>query len=64
MNRENCKGHLTSLMSITTIIGPLIMNYLFKYFTTEQSSFSFPWYFFFIRGTIHAPECDYNLVMY
>ncbi|MDP4262496.1 MAG: TCR/Tet family MFS transporter [Bacteroidota bacterium] len=28
------QGALTSLMSLTTIIGPLIMNNLFKYFTT------------------------------
>ena len=29
------QGALTSLMSLTTIIGPLIMNNLFKYFTTS-----------------------------
>ena len=36
------QGTLTSLMSITTIIGPLIMNYLFKYFTTDKAPFHFP----------------------
>jgi len=36
------QGALTSLMSITTIIGPLIMNYLFKYFTTDNAPFHFP----------------------
>jgi DHA1 family tetracycline resistance protein-like MFS transporter len=36
------QGALTSLMSITTIIGPLIMNYLFKYFTTDKAPFLFP----------------------
>jgi DHA1 family tetracycline resistance protein-like MFS transporter len=36
------QGALTSLMSITTIIGPLIMNYLFKYFTTDKAPFHFP----------------------
>jgi MFS transporter, DHA1 family, tetracycline resistance protein len=36
------QGALTSLMSITTIIGPLIMNNLFKYFTTDKAPFHFP----------------------
>jgi len=36
------QGTLTSLMSITTIIGPLIMNYLFKYFTTDKAPLHFP----------------------
>jgi DHA1 family tetracycline resistance protein-like MFS transporter len=35
------QGALTSLMSLTTIIGPLIMNYLFSYFTTK-STIHFP----------------------
>jgi MFS transporter, DHA1 family, tetracycline resistance protein len=36
------QGALTSLMSLTTIFGPLIMNNLFKYFTTEKAPFHFP----------------------
>jgi len=36
------QGTLTSLMSLTTIIGPLIMNNLFEYFTTEAAPFYFP----------------------
>lgn len=36
------QGTLTSLMSLTTIIGPLIMNNLFKYFTTSKAPFYFP----------------------
>lgn len=36
------QGALTSLMSLTTIIGPLIMNNLFKYFTTSKAPFYFP----------------------
>jgi len=35
------QGALTSLMSLTTIIGPLIMNNLFSYYTT-RSSIHFP----------------------
>jgi len=35
------QGALTSLMSLTTIIGPLVMNNLFSYFTT-RSSIHFP----------------------
>ncbi|HYC39644.1 MAG TPA: TCR/Tet family MFS transporter [Chitinophagaceae bacterium] len=36
------QGALTSLMSVTTVIGPLIMNNLFKYFTTSKAPFYFP----------------------
>lgn len=36
------QGALTSLMSLTTIIGPLIMNNLFRYFTTDKAPFYFP----------------------
>jgi DHA1 family tetracycline resistance protein-like MFS transporter len=36
------QGTLTSLMSITTILGPLIMNNLFKYFTTKNAPVQFP----------------------
>jgi MFS transporter, DHA1 family, tetracycline resistance protein len=36
------QGALTSLMSLTTIFGPLIMNNLFKYFTTDKVPFHFP----------------------
>lgn len=36
------QGALTSLMSLTTIIGPLIMNNAFAYFTTSKAPFYFP----------------------
>jgi DHA1 family tetracycline resistance protein-like MFS transporter len=36
------QGALTSLMSLTTIIGPLIMNGLFTYFTSREAPFQFP----------------------
>jgi DHA1 family tetracycline resistance protein-like MFS transporter len=36
------QGALTSLMSLTTFIGPLIMNYLFTYFTTPKAPVHFP----------------------
>jgi DHA1 family tetracycline resistance protein-like MFS transporter len=36
------QGTLTSLMSLTTIIGPLLMNNLFSYFTTDKAPFHFP----------------------
>jgi len=36
------QGALTSLMSLTSIIGPLIMNNLFRYFTTSAAPFYFP----------------------
>lgn len=36
------QGALTSLMSVTTIIGPLMMNNLFTYFTSDKAPFHFP----------------------
>jgi MFS transporter, DHA1 family, tetracycline resistance protein len=36
------QGALTSLMSLTTIIGPLIMNNLFTFFTKENAPVHFP----------------------
>jgi DHA1 family tetracycline resistance protein-like MFS transporter len=36
------QGSLTSLMSFTTIIGPLIMNNLFTFFTSSKAPFQFP----------------------
>lgn len=36
------QGALTSLMSLTSIIGPLLMNNLFAYFSKESSIFYFP----------------------
>jgi DHA1 family tetracycline resistance protein-like MFS transporter len=36
------QGALTSLMSLTTILGPLVMNNLFYYFTKENTPYYFP----------------------
>lgn len=36
------QGALTSLMSVTSIAGPLIMNYLFAYFTGPKAPVYFP----------------------
>lgn len=36
------QGALTSLISVTSFIGPLIMNNLFAYFTGPQAPFVFP----------------------
>jgi len=36
------QGALTSLMSLTTIIGPLLMNNLFTFFTSPKAPFHFP----------------------
>jgi DHA1 family tetracycline resistance protein-like MFS transporter len=36
------QGALTSLMSITTIVGPPMMNNVFKYFTSDQAPIHFP----------------------
>jgi len=36
------QGALTGLMSVTTIIGPLLMTYLFSYFTSAKAPLIFP----------------------
>ena len=36
------QGALTSLMSATSIFGPLLMTYLFSYFTSAAAPFRFP----------------------
>lgn len=42
------QGALTSLMSLTTVIGPLLMNTTFAYFTTNEAPFHFPGIHFLI----------------
>jgi len=42
------QGSLTSLMSLTTIIGPLIMSGTFAYFTSNKAPFYFPGMHFLI----------------
>ena len=42
------QGALTSLMSLTTIIGPLMMNSTFAYFTSSKAPFYFPGIHFLI----------------
>ena len=42
------QGSLTALMSLTTIIGPLIMNSTFAYFTSNKAPFYFPGIHFLI----------------
>lgn len=44
------QGGLTSLGSITTIIGPVMMTGIFHYFTTENAPFQFPGSAFFLGG--------------
>jgi DHA1 family tetracycline resistance protein-like MFS transporter len=36
------QGALTSLMSVTTVLGPLMMNNLFYYFTNKETAYYFP----------------------
>jgi DHA1 family tetracycline resistance protein-like MFS transporter len=36
------QGALTSLVSVTTIIGPLLMTTIFHHFTTSESKVYFP----------------------
>lgn len=42
------QGALTSLMSLTTIVGPLMMNSTFAYFTSDKAPFYFPGIHFMI----------------
>jgi DHA1 family tetracycline resistance protein-like MFS transporter len=42
LEQGELQGALTSLMSLTTIFGPLVMNNLFTYFTGEKAPFYFP----------------------
>lgn len=42
------QGALTSLMSLTTIFGPLMMNGVFAYFTSSKAPFYFPGIHFLI----------------
>ncbi len=46
------QGGLTSLISITTIIGPLVMTWIFFYFTKEDTSIFFPGSAFFLGGIL------------
>jgi DHA1 family tetracycline resistance protein-like MFS transporter len=36
------QGALTSLMSVTSVVGPLVMTYLFSYYTRPGASLRFP----------------------
>ncbi|MFZ1515918.1 MAG: tetracycline resistance MFS efflux pump, partial [Saprospiraceae bacterium] len=42
------QGGLTSLMSVTAIFGPLLMTFLFNYFTKPNSYINFPGASFFM----------------
>ena len=44
------QGALTSLMSLTTIIGPLMLNNLFTFFTSTKAPFIFPGVFFLLAA--------------
>lgn len=46
------QGGLTSLMSLTTIIGPLIMNNLFFYFSKDSAPIYFPGAPFLLGGIL------------
>jgi len=44
------QGGITSLMSVTTIIGPIMMTSVFYFFTTKDAPFVFPGAAFFLGG--------------
>lgn len=45
------QGSLTSLMSLTSIIGPLIMNNVFRFTTKDHARFYFPGFFFLLGAS-------------
>jgi DHA1 family tetracycline resistance protein-like MFS transporter len=51
------QGSITSLMSATSIIGPLIMTNLFYYFTKDGSPVHFPGAPFLLGGTLILISC-------
>jgi DHA1 family tetracycline resistance protein-like MFS transporter len=46
------QGALTSLISLTSIVGPLVMTAIFAYFTQTNSVFYFPGAAFFLGGVL------------
>jgi len=46
------QGALTSLMSVTSIVGPLMMTNLFAYFTSEKAPLHFPGASFLLGGIL------------
>lgn len=58
------QGALTSLMSATSIIGPVLMNGLFAYFTSPQAPFDLPGASFFLAAflTIISLVFSYHIL--
>lgn len=46
------QGALTSLISLTSIIGPLMMNSIFAYFSTDQAPFYLPGASFYLAALL------------
>jgi len=46
------RGALTSLMSLTAVIGPVMMTSLFAYFTNSAAPFLFPGAPFMMAGVL------------
>jgi len=51
------QGGLTSLMSLTSVIGPLIMTSLFTYFTSNKAPMLFPGAPFLLGGILMLMSC-------
>jgi hypothetical protein len=52
------QGALTSLISVTTIFGPLMMTNLFAHFTSKNTSVYFPVHHF-NGSNADCIECDF-----
>jgi len=53
------QGALTSLMSATSVIGPLLMTKLFAYFTKEEAPVYFPGAAFFLGALLMIASTYY-----
>jgi DHA1 family tetracycline resistance protein-like MFS transporter len=51
------QGALTSLMSVTSIFGPILMTNLFYYFTSSKTQLQFPGVSFFVGGLMMLGSC-------
>ncbi len=51
------QGGLTSLMAVTSIVGPIMMTGLFAYFTGTKAPFIFPGAPFLLGGILMVTSC-------
>ena len=55
------QGALTSLMSVTSFAGPILMNNIFAYFTSKQAPFLFPGMPFIVGAVLMAVAIFFSI---